>query len=61
MPDTQTLVTIGGVVVAFMSGALMALRAVAPHTETKADDKLVELGDKALPLAVRLLEWLRSK
>ncbi len=61
MPDTSTLLTIAGVAVAFMSGALVALRSVAPHTETKVDDKIVEYGDKALPWAVRLLEYFRSK
>lgn len=58
--DTATVLTIVGVAVAFMTGVLTALRSVAPHTETKADDKLVEYGDKALPLMVRLLEHLRK-
>jgi hypothetical protein len=61
LPDTSTLIAVGSAVVAFVGGALMALRSVAPHTETKVDDKIVEYGDKALPLMVRVLEWLRSR
>lgn len=63
--DSASLVTYGSVVlsitVAVMTGGLVALRAIAPHTETKIDDKAVELGDKALPFLVRVLEWLRSR
>ncbi len=55
------LATAAGVVVGVVSGALMALKAVAPHTETKVDDKIVEYGDKALPFMVRVLEWLRGR
>jgi len=46
--------------VALSTGALAALKAVAPHTQTKLDDKLVEAGDKVLPVMVRVLEWLRG-
>lgn len=59
--DTSTLIVIGTAVVGVVTGALTALRAVAPHTETKVDDKVVEYGDRALPFAVRLLEWLRKR
>lgn len=58
--DTGTLVTVLAVVIGVVTGALTALKAVAPHTETKLDDKAVEYGEKALPLMVRLLEWLRK-
>jgi hypothetical protein len=58
--DTATIVTVLAVVVGVLTGAITALKAVAPHTETKLDDKAVEYGDKALPLMVRLLEWLRK-
>lgn len=47
-------------VVAMATGALAALKAVAPHTETKLDDKVVEGLERALPFAVRVLEWLRK-
>jgi hypothetical protein len=40
---------------------VMALKAVAPHTKTTVDDKLVSYGEKALPYAVRVLEWLRGR
>ena len=63
--DTLTnpvvLATVLGVVVGVVAGALASLKAVAPHTETKVDDKIVEYGEKALPFLVRVLEWLRSK
>jgi hypothetical protein len=59
--DTSTLVLIGSIVVSVLTGGLVALKAVAPHTETKIDDKAVEYGEKALPVMVRVLEWLRSK
>lgn len=58
--DTATLAVILGVVLGVATGVLGALKAVAPHTETKADDKVVEYGERALPFAVRLLEWLRK-
>ncbi len=51
---------LGGGLLAFLTGALGALRAVAPYTETKVDDKIVEVGDKALPLMVRVLEYFRK-
>lgn len=60
LPDTETMLMIGGALVAFLTGTINALRVVAPHTETKLDDKAVELGEKALPLMVRLLNYFRK-
>lgn len=59
--DTSILIVAGSIIVAAVTGALVALREIAPHTETKLDDKAVEYGDKALPYMVRVLEWLRGR
>lgn len=59
--DLHTAYIVGSVAVGVLSGALLALKAVAPHTETKLDDRAVELGERALPFMVRVLEWLRTK
>lgn len=61
MFDISTVTVVVSVAVGVVTGALVALKAVAPHTETKLDDKAVEYGEKALPYAVRLLEWLRGR
>lgn len=61
MPDISTVTVVVSAAVGVLTGALIALKAVAPHTETKIDDKAVEYGEKALPLMVRLLEYLRGK
>ena len=61
MFDLSTVTVVVSVAVGVATGALMALKAVAPHTETKIDDKIVEYGEKGLPYAVRLLEWLRGR
>ena len=59
--DTSTIITIVAAVIGVATGALTALKAVAPHTATVVDDKIVAYGDKALPFAVRVLEWLRGR
>jgi len=58
--DTSTLVTIVAAVIGVAAGALTVLKAVAPHTATVVDDKIVAYGEKGMPYAVRLLEWLRK-
>jgi Mg2+/citrate symporter len=59
--DPTVLAAAAGVLVGVLTGAVMALKAVAPHTKTTVDDKLVSYGEKALPYAVRVLEWLRGR
>jgi xanthosine utilization system XapX-like protein len=61
LTDPTVLAVAAGVAVGVLTGAVMALKAVAPHTKTTLDDKAVALGEKALPYAVRVLEWLRGR
>lgn len=59
--DTSTLIVVGTALVGVATGALMALKAVAPHTATLVDDEIVEYGEeKVLPVMVRVLERLRG-
>ena len=59
--NISVIVSVVSIAVGVVTGAVMALKAVAPHTSTTVDDKIAEDADKALPYLVRLLDWLRAR
>lgn len=59
--DMETLMLVGACVAAFLVGAVTTLRAVAPLTENKTDDKLLEAGEKAMPFLLKALDFFRSR
>lgn len=59
--NSHVLLVVGLAVSAFLVGGLTALHQVAPHTETKVDDKVDEYGQKVLPFAARVLEFLQGR
>lgn len=61
MFDISTVTVVVSVAIGVATGALVALKAVAPHTKTQLDDKIVAKGEQYMPYAVRLLEWLRGR
>jgi hypothetical protein len=59
--DLDTLYLVGAIVAAFLVGGVTALRSVAPLTENKIDDKALELGEKSMPVLVKVLEFFRAR
>jgi len=52
---TETLITVGVAAVTFLSGAVVALRKIAPLTENTTDDEVAEVAGRVVAFLAKLV------